>query len=132
MQDVTSTGGCLGLGIRVPTVANDLLKMDLNMVGHPQLYFGIAENSGDTAPEDAGSSGRALPLRPTSYLPPMEQCRSLTQEDLAGEISNDLPLMAHARIASSSPAAHGFSPRLYGGLVALVVAAACAICGPAV
>ena len=122
MQDVTSTGGCLGLGIRVPTIASDLLKMDLNVVGHPQLYFGIAENSVEMPPGDSSSSGRALPLRPTSYLPPMEQCRSVTSNDLTGEISNDLPLMAHARIASSSSAVDAF-PLFHGGLLALLVAA---------
>lgn len=128
MQDVTSTGGCLGLGIRVPTIASDLLKMDLNVVGHSQLYFGIAENSVEMAPGDSSSSGRALPLRPTSYLPPMEQCRSVTSNDLTGEISNDLPLMAHARIASSSSAVDAF-PLFHGGLLALLVAATYDICG---
>ena len=92
-QDVTTTGGCIGLGIRVPTVANDLLKMDLNLVGQPLLYFGIAEN-----PTEAGNH---QPARPTSYLPAMEQCRA-GNDDLTDDISNDLPLTAHARIAVSA------------------------------
>jgi len=132
MQDVTSTGGCLGLGIRVPTVANDLLKMDLNGVGHPQLYFGIAENPAEVAPpaDQTSSSGRDLPLRPTSYLPPMERCRSATPGDLTGEMSNDLPLMAHARIASSSSSSAADAlPRLCGRLAVLLLTAARAICG---
>lgn len=92
-QDVTATGGCIGLGIRVPTVANDLLKMDLNLVGQPLLYFGIAENPTEPVNNQ--------PVRPTSYLPAMEQCKA-DNEDLIDDVSNDLPLTAHARTAESA------------------------------
>ncbi|XP_046438475.1 protein APCDD1-like [Daphnia pulex] len=100
-QDVTHTGGCIGLGIRVPTVANDLLKMDVNGIGHPLLYFGIADNPSE--PRTSKSSELDL-IRPTSYLPPLQQCQSIW-EDLSSvnEASNELgPIIPHARVSGES------------------------------
>ncbi|KAI9557447.1 hypothetical protein GHT06_017275 [Daphnia sinensis] len=104
-QDVTHTGGCIGLGIRVPTVANDLLKMDVNGIGHPLLYFGIAENPSEPrTPPKSGSTTELDLIRPTSYLPPLQQCQSIW-EDLGSvnDASNELgPIIPHARVSGDS------------------------------
>ena len=94
-QDVTSTGGCFGLGIQVPSVTNDLLKMDLDHLGNPQLYFGSAVNPMESHVEI---------IKPTSYLPPLQHCRNSRSHDINNRISNDLPLLPDARIAHSKSA----------------------------
>lgn len=78
----------------------DLLKMDLNGLGHPLLYFGIAEN-----PSELSTPPAIPPVRPTSYLPALHQCQT-QREDLAVEVSNELePLIPHARVAGSTSSA---------------------------
>ena len=100
-QDVTPTGGCAGLGISVPTVSNDLLKMDLDAVGESLLYFGDMVSQ-----QVADADGRPIvPQRPTSYLPPLRQCRS-PAGDLGDDASNDLPLIPYARIAETNANNH--------------------------
>ena len=80
----------------------DLLKMDVNDLGHRLLYFGIAEN-----PSEPRTAGASEPVRPTSYLPPMQQCYSNRDElSLINDISNELgAIVPHARVAGESSAA---------------------------
>lgn len=73
--------------------------MDLNGVGHPLLYFGIAEN-----PTEIPTAATSAPVRPTSYLPALHQCQS-QREDLASavETSNEIePLIPYARVGGVS------------------------------
>jgi len=76
--------------------------MDLNGIGHPLLYFGFAENP---SVSEMQASPAMEPIRPTSYLPPLQQCHdnreelSSVDDDTANELT---PLIPHARIAGTS------------------------------
>ena len=79
--------------------------MDLNDIGHPLLYFGFAENP---SAGEMQTSPVMEPIRPTSYLPPLQQCHNNREELISADddTSNELtPLIPHARIAgvNSSP-----------------------------
>jgi hypothetical protein len=77
--------------------------MDVNGIGHPLLYFGIAENPSEPRTSKSSSSELDL-IRPTSYLPPLQQCQS-NWEDLSSvnEASNELgPIIPHARVSGES------------------------------
>lgn len=83
--------------------------MDVNGIGHPLLYFGIAENPSEprTPTKMSSLDGKSAPLdplRPTSYLPPLQQCQS-SWEDLnsVNDASNELgPIIPHARVSGEA------------------------------
>lgn len=80
----------------------DLLKMDVNGIGHPLLYFGIAENPSE--PRRQSKSAELDPIRPTSYLPPLQQCQSSWQDlNSVNDASNELgPIIPHARVSGDA------------------------------
>lgn len=80
--------------------------MDVNRIGHPLLYFGIAENPSEPRAPTKSSAAALDPIRPTSYLPPLQQCQS-TLEDLSSvtDASNELgPIIPHARVSGEAGA----------------------------
>lgn len=106
IQDVTSTGGCEALGINVPIIERELLKIEMDSNGNSLLFVGqtdteqgIETNSGDS-------------VRPTAYQLPLMQCRSSndilvlthhTHRSLPPVVmSNQLFPIPHARIAMES------------------------------
>ena len=80
-QDVTSTGGCAGLGIRVPSMALDLLRVDVDAAGQTLLSFGDVAVHQEASPTTTTTQPQSQPqrrqptARPTSYLPALRQCR---------------------------------------------------------
>ncbi len=78
--------------------------MDVNGIGHPLLYFGIAENPSEPRTPSKSSASALDLVRPTSYLPPLQQCQS-TWEDLSSvnDASNELgPIIPHARVSGDA------------------------------
>ncbi len=72
-QDITPTGGCAALGLKLPLLERELLKMEETPGRKLLLYLGQI----DTEANSSGG-GASFGRRPTSYQPPLVQCR---QED---------------------------------------------------
>ncbi|CAL4092840.1 unnamed protein product, partial [Meganyctiphanes norvegica] len=86
-QDLTPTGGCASVGVRVPLVEREILMMGTDSSGGIWLRLGQTATSSQQL--DASP-------RPTSWGPPLQQCRSNNQDD----IDNSLQPMMGARTAS--------------------------------
>ena len=74
-QDVTSTGGCAMLGLKVPVLAYELLRVERE---HHKtlLYLGqgqtVSTTSSDT--QEQSAQAPAQPVRSTSFQAPMVRC----------------------------------------------------------
>ena len=103
-MDVTPTGGCAGIGLKVPLLEHDLLKMSATR-GHGSggggrllLYLGQTE----TDPKHIWKR------RPTSYQPPLIQCHSNPGYHI---VTNELFPMEMAALTARASAAAGESVR---------------------
>ena len=67
-RDLTATLGCAPLGIVVPAVRYELLRVDVDAWGQSLLYLGQP----DTENQRGGPSER-----PTAYQPALVRCRGL-------------------------------------------------------
>lgn len=67
-RDLTSTHGCAPLGLVVPAVRYELVRMDVDAWGQSLLYLGQP----DTENRRGGPAER-----PTAYQPPLVRCRGL-------------------------------------------------------
>ncbi|XP_013781743.2 protein APCDD1-like [Limulus polyphemus] len=68
-QDVTSSGGCDGIGLAVPSTAFDVVRTDIDHHGNSLLYLGEIDTENIPATPDR---------RPTSYQIPLIQCRAFS------------------------------------------------------
>lgn len=89
-QDVTSTGGCQAVGVRVPSLEKEILRTGLDEEGGMWLTLG---QPATTSRQLVGSS------RPTSWGPPLVSCRQYDSY----EHDNSLRPMMGARTASNAP-----------------------------
>lgn len=88
-QDVTFTGGCKAIGVRVPVVEKEIIRMGVDESGGMWLTLGQTP----TTPRQMGDSPR-----PTSWGPTLISCRHYSTSDQ----DNFLQPMVGARTASSS------------------------------
>lgn len=82
-REMSSTHGCATLGLVVPSIEYELLKMELDFQGSPLLFMGQA---------DTDNRRRGVKERPTAYQPPMVQCQNLPpySESLRDILSSSL------------------------------------------
>ena len=64
-HDVTTTGGCLGLGLKIPLIEHDLLKMESSRPRGSDLLLYLGQTH--TTSSDVNR-------RPTSYQPGLVRC----------------------------------------------------------
>ncbi|XP_071551541.1 LOW QUALITY PROTEIN: protein APCDD1-like [Panulirus ornatus] len=86
-QDVTSTGGCQAMGVRVPVIEKEIICTGVDEKGGMWLKLGQTP----TTPRQMGDSSR-----PTSWGPPLVSCRPYNTY----EQDNSLRPMMGARTAS--------------------------------
>lgn len=72
-HDITKTGGCKAMGLKIPIIEKDLLKIEIDQrvdaLARPHLLLYL----GQTDTEQRESSATYF-RRPTSYQPPLIQC----------------------------------------------------------
>ena len=86
-QDVTYSGGCALMGIRIPSLEREIMKNDMNRYGDLELFLG------QTATWPYRGPIEETP-RPTSWGPPLRQCRVVSVID-----DNELLPIMGARVA---------------------------------
>ncbi|XP_076048741.1 protein APCDD1-like [Oratosquilla oratoria] len=94
-QDVTPTGGCVAVSLKVPSLEKEIFRIDVGPSGSLQLYTGQTP----TTPHLHESAPR-----PTSWAPPLSQCRLAHPQ-----VDNSLMPMVGARVAASSTSPIGSS-----------------------
>lgn len=67
-QDITATGGCSGLGLKIPSREFQIAKLEMDINGNYLLYLGQINN------EMSSKNGRNANGRPTFYQSPLMQC----------------------------------------------------------
>lgn len=67
-REMSSTNGCPTLGLVVPSIEYELLRLEVDFHGSWLLYMGQADTEGKR---------RGAKERPTAYQPPLIQCHSL-------------------------------------------------------
>lgn len=120
-RDLTAAHGCAPLGLVVPAIRYELVRVDVDSWGQSLLYLGQP----DTENRRGGPSER-----PTAYQPPLVRCRGLPPpipalpalEDLAMEEDDDANALTDDRdyLTSAGTRNHGAAARL--------VAASCTVC----
>ncbi|XP_061188408.1 protein APCDD1-like [Saccostrea echinata] len=98
-QDVTSSGGCVSLGIVLQTVEHEVLKIE-KINNKRYLYIG-------QRPSDR--SVRPLDEWPTSFQDPLIQCSSsrVTPKKVRPKMTNTLPKFQRLQSPSSTNNIHG-------------------------
>lgn len=67
-REMSSTNGCPTLGLVVPSIEYELLKLEVDFYGFSLLYMGQADTEGKR---------RGIKDRPTAYQLPLVQCKNL-------------------------------------------------------
>lgn len=65
-QDVTKTGGCLPLGLKVPSKENEIIKLEINEFGEMNMFLGQTPTKLYTSKNSK--------QRPTSWGPQLKRC----------------------------------------------------------
>lgn len=102
-QDVTSTKGCLGLGLRVPATEFDLVRMEIDHHGNTVLHLGHVDTNYKRQRLHPPHEGHAQTKRPTSYQTPLIQCR--TYPSYADHLQNTIypePYQYNAKMSSAN------------------------------
>ncbi|XP_042222942.1 protein APCDD1-like [Homarus americanus] len=107
-QDVTSTGGCKAVGVRVPVVEKEIIRTGVDETGGMWLMLGQTA----TTPRQLGDTPR-----PTSWGPTLISCRHYNTH----EQDNSLRPMVGARVASSAASLTYTKPIIVALLVLLAL-----------
>lgn len=103
--DVTPTGGCSGLGLKVPQMELELLKLETKkMYNNEHLFLYLGQIETDYVTNEKVRNGHIKSKRPSSYQPPLVQCH----EDPGYHImdSEIFPLIETARLRSDGVSLH--------------------------
>ena len=110
-QDVTPTNGCKEIGLTVPLMEHDLVKMETTKSGHHLLLY-LGQTDTDAVVQTSLNRGYVSP-RPTSYQPPLIQCRSqppsLSPSSRNMMTSNNIYPMMQPLLSSSSSSSSSIS-----------------------
>ncbi len=104
-QDVTPTGGCRGMGLKIPLLEHDLLKMETTRKTGSEMLLYLGQTSTDAPKERQKQQqprGQRKRHRPTSYQPPLVQCHVDPGYHIA---TDDLFPMVTAMLTSERSAA---------------------------
>ncbi|XP_064485569.1 protein APCDD1-like [Ornithodoros turicata] len=80
-RDVSATGGCSLLGLAVPSIKYDVVKMEVDIYGNALLFLGDVDTDGEATLQNH---------RPTSYQVPLIQCKTFS-DLVSDKVTYNLP-----------------------------------------